>query len=125
MTTWYSEYHKIIDYYGVDMPTYLIKAEPDGDLFIEWSTVVDNAVSYGTREDYLSLGFDPERIDRAEQFGTSALWPQDAEPRKRFLGWDAESVLVHNDGPEPFLIRREDVGAYVRDEDVERFNTDV
>lgn len=65
------------------MPTVVVKAEPDSDLYMVWSTVVDGPTAVGTRAEiaeYLSQFHsdtdDPEeRLDRADKTGTSGMWP--------------------------------------------------
>ena len=54
------------------MPSFIIKADPDTDLYAEWSTVVESPVKIGTREWMLADGrVSPDRLDRADAKGSS------------------------------------------------------
>ncbi|QAY70005.1 hypothetical protein [Xylanimonas protaetiae] len=53
------------------MPSYIIKADPDTDLFVEWSTVVEAPTRWGTRAQLEAAGFDADRLDRAATKGSS------------------------------------------------------
>ena len=60
------------------MPSYIVKPRPDRDLYVMWSTVVDNLTGVGTRSEFeADYRHDPrmvaaERFDRADTNGTSA-----------------------------------------------------
>lgn len=87
------------------MPTFIVKANPDRDLYGEWSTVVDNVVSIGTAADYPA-----DRVARADANGTSALG--------RVAGWfswddDEFLVAVQGDRCGMFTLKRTDLEAYL------------
>ncbi len=54
------------------MPKYIIKPRRDRDFYVEWSTIVDSIVGYGTRSEFLEEGYEPERLRAADIFGTSS-----------------------------------------------------
>jgi hypothetical protein len=81
------------------MPSYIVKPDPDVDLYVRWSTIVDNVTALGTRAQFdhgykkdLLNGIDsdwkPERFERADQTGTSAF---DGD-----YGWNDRWIMVHN-----------------------------
>jgi hypothetical protein len=90
---------------------YILKAERDRDLYVVWSTIVDNAVWAGTR---LELDADPEydsapeRMARVETTGSSAHTGTGS--------WDDPSLWVCN-LPEPLaeprLLPRANLAAYI------------
>jgi hypothetical protein len=102
------------------MPAYILKIHPDRDLYVEWSTIVDNAIRWGTRAEFLDhlakvqpdLLDDPwhcpeARLARADAHGTSALSNiEDRHPPRG--GWDS-SLMVEQRG----TLRRDDLEAYV------------
>lgn len=65
------------------MPSYIIKPMRDEDFYVEFSTITDTITSCGGRDDY---PFD--RLARADQTGTSALWGNSATFEDR----DAEGL---------------------------------
>ena len=76
------------------MSRYVLKADPDQDLYGIWSTVVDNVALAGTRAHLAATGVDAERIDRADAHGTSARERTDDGELLRPGGWDAAGLLV-------------------------------
>ncbi len=69
------------------MPHFIVKYEPDLDLYVNWSTVTDSPLSEGTRSDFLEE--EPgwgERLDRADEYGSS--------DRMRWFSWDVEEFRV-------------------------------
>ncbi|UDL16524.1 hypothetical protein SEA_ZOOMAN_283 [Microbacterium phage Zooman] len=66
------------------MPRYFIKPEPDVDLYVWWSTIVDAPIMWGTRAEFMEqyesdreMMFDfgrdfEERLDRADATGSSS-----------------------------------------------------
>lgn len=70
------------------MPYYMLRPEPDWDLYIEWSTIVDAPVGHGTRAEWVAEGIAPARLDRADRTGTSAYRPLDIG------AWDDEELMV-------------------------------
>ena len=55
------------------MPRYILKCDRDTDLYVEWSTVVDNVTRVGTREQCIHDGIEAERLARADKTGTSVV----------------------------------------------------
>lgn len=54
------------------MGRYILKV-PDRDLYVEWSSIVEAPLMWGTREEFLE-DFEEERLDRADALGSSRLW---------------------------------------------------
>lgn len=52
---------------------FILKCDPKIDLYVEWSTIVDNACFIGTREQCLARGIERERLARADLQGTSCF----------------------------------------------------
>lgn len=74
------------------MPHFIVKPDPDKDEYVEWSTVVDMPGRPHPRPE------DPDpatavRYDRADQNGTSALWPHLAASEQPF-GWSDVEFLI-------------------------------
>jgi hypothetical protein len=63
----------------------LIKCDRGVDLYVQWSTVVDNVTAIGPRGAWEALGVHPARLIRADTIGTSSHCG---------LGQFHESVLV-------------------------------
>jgi hypothetical protein len=98
------------------MPSFILKVTPDRDLYVKWSTIVENMTRSGTRAEFLEHlaavqpdllddpGHCPEaRLARADAYGTSALThPPDG-------GWDDKSLIVDQRG----ILPRADLEAYV------------
>lgn len=72
------------------MTRYLVKVSPDRNAYLEWSTIVGNAVSFGDREYYLTES-DETRLARTDKHGTSSY--------DRFFGWDDTYLIVANNQP--------------------------
>ena len=70
------------------MGRYIIKAEKDVDFYVEWSTIVDNWVSAGTRQEMLDGGITEDRLDRADSLGSS-YGLSDGR-------WGDQEMMVHN-----------------------------
>jgi hypothetical protein len=100
------------------MPSYVLKADPNRDLYVEWSTIVDDATFIGTRDEMLhhlrrhdgawdvSVSAAAARLSRADETGTSCMWKVAGHPR---LGaWDDPRLLVAQDG----YLRRSDLALY-------------
>jgi hypothetical protein len=102
------------------VPSFILKVDREQDLYVEWSTVVDNACRAGTRAEMLEAlqreeprgytanpGNAPEdRMRRADETGTSALWPSSNDP---FGGWNDQYLMVEQRG----LLPRERLSAYL------------
>ena len=84
------------------MPSYVIKPHRDKDQYVYWSEIVDAPHCWGTREEILTYlqeldaGPIPEqRMDRADEFGTSALW---GSPRIYSFDDENRSVIYEQRG---------------------------
>jgi hypothetical protein len=71
------------------MPRYILKPEQDSNFYVEWSTIVDSPLSWGSIED-LGITVTPEIKDRIDQTGTSSFHGVD--------GWDSPALLVRELG---------------------------
>lgn len=71
------------------MPSYIIKPKRDEDFYVTYSTVVDSPTAFGSREDYENDRTGEDRIARAEEHGTSALWGNPP-----YLGWHEDTIMV-------------------------------
>lgn len=77
------------------MPKFLLKVSPDRDAYIEWSTIVDAPVQFGTREECVEE-FGEERVARTDRNGTSALYFHWLELEDQEGGWRDEHLTVMN-----------------------------
>ncbi|WP_291794039.1 hypothetical protein [Brevibacterium sp.] len=75
------------------MPEYIIKPSRDEDFYAVYSTVVDSFTIWGTRAQLESVydRAEPQRFERADWSGSSALWPSPDNPA---LGWGDERITV-------------------------------
>jgi len=99
------------------MPSYVLKASPDEDLYGIYSTIVDAFVFIGTRgetrqhllyEDGVN-GRPDERLERADLNGTSSrIGAPDFE-----YGWGEETISI-GEGPGHGELHRKDLVAYLR-----------
>jgi hypothetical protein len=90
------------------MPHFIIKPDPDVDFYLDWSTIVDCPTFWGSRAELEAFSFvetAPERFDRADATGTSAIGGF-------FGGFDDNEFLVREIGPEPFIVKRSDMKAF-------------
>jgi hypothetical protein len=93
------------------MGTYVLKAERENDLYVGWSTVVDNLVWIATSRDGALRQPDvaADRLDRADEMGTSSLLLSH--------GWHDDGMIVANmerdDWPFAWL-HRSDLAEYAR-----------
>jgi hypothetical protein len=98
------------------MGRYLMKCEPDRDLYVEWSSVVDNLTWVGTRAEALHLEqTDEARLARTDLTGTSTLWKVEGHPVEG--AWDDPTIHVMNtdrreDRIYSYTLRRSDLAAY-------------
>jgi hypothetical protein len=72
------------------MPSFILKASPDADIYLEWSTIVDDATWVGGRAE-AQTRYPADRIVRADDTGTS-------EKSACFGAWDDESLIVQQQG---------------------------
>ncbi|MFB7858723.1 hypothetical protein [Rhodococcus qingshengii] len=92
------------------MGTCIIKVSKNRDLYMKWSSVVDNCTFIGTRQELLDNGeATPEDIDLADRTGTSARTLSEG-------GWESRGMLVmetetreHTEG---LRLKREDFEEY-------------
>jgi hypothetical protein len=96
----------------------VLKAAPDEDLYVVWSSSVDNATFVGTRAELLAGGCAPSRLARADRYGTSSRMRTGDSDASRYLGWDSLDLVVHNqpEVPSPWgnTLLRSDLGAFAR-----------
>lgn len=89
------------------MPRYIMKVskDPNIDLYVEWSTVVDAPVAWGRAQD---LGLSGERKRRTDQHGTSMY--------DGYGGWDSNGMIVHNLGTKGgfYWLKRENLEQFIR-----------
>lgn len=91
------------------MPQYVVKVSPDRDFYVEWSTIVDDVIGFGTRVEMIDhlrrnsqIGGPPEpRMERADLTGTSINGA-------RLGGWDHDTFVINQLG----LLSRSDLEAY-------------
>lgn len=56
------------------MGRFIIKPKKDEDFYVEWSTIVDNWITAGTRQEMIDeAGIDEKRLVRADEYGSSLL----------------------------------------------------
>ena len=92
------------------MPHYMMKADKEHDLYVEWSTIVDAPVKWGTWEE---MAADPEtrphyfreRKDWIDEHGTSVQGRIGSYP---FEGSWEDSVLIANMGDLRFYTLQRD-----------------
>lgn len=70
------------------MPSYIVKADKDTDLYVIWSTIVDSPLSWGQAEDFPEEN--PERFERANRTGSSSF--------DGFFNWDDEEFYLRELG---------------------------
>lgn len=96
------------------MPSYIVKADPNVDLYIEWSTIVDAPLSWGTAAE---MRLAPERKERADRTGTSS--------HNGFEGWDDGEMIISELGhcTGEYLLPRKDLLAFITE--LAEFTEDV
>jgi len=93
------------------MGRHIIKVAPDLDLYVEWSSIVDSPVCWGTRAEMLEEGTDAVRLDRADKFGTSSL--------PGFDNWETDSLIYEQQGLLPRTKIPEALRRFENDEDAD------
>lgn len=109
----------------------VVKCSPAEDFYVIWSSIVDGPTAWGTRaeiSDHLFMYDDQKlrfpdalreeiekRLERADEFGTSAMWPRSGPHAD--MGWlDRDEILVyhpaHPDWKGPSLLQRENLQAW-------------
>lgn len=106
------------------MPRYIYKAQKGIDLYVEWSTVVDNWCRIGTRSDFINEGEAAERMDRVDKTGTSCRGYNHDGDGFTEGDWDDKGFVVANMRTRPgfgWLPRERliDYLRHLRDEDIE------
>jgi hypothetical protein len=96
------------------MGRYIIKPEKDRDLYIEWSTIVDSPIWWGTRQEFSDEGFEEERLDRADRLGSSSMVGSSR--------WDDAGEIVNNVGPVTLWVKREDLIPFVESLDGDKYD---
>ena len=71
------------------MPSYIVKPDKDVDFYVYWNEVVESPTLWGSREEFLREYPKVEkrdipdvnvRMNRADRYGCSALWPSMEAP---------------------------------------------
>jgi len=104
------------------MPKYLLKPNPNSDFYLDWSTVSDDALAWGSREFMLEQGYEERRLEDCDERGTSAHWfrvdPEEGEvwvgcgwlpysKMEEFFGTIAESYPDGEELPDSYTILEE------------------
>ena len=81
------------------MPNYVVKPDGDEDFYVLWSEGVDAPTAYGDRDfmlTYHGVADTPrhrqERVERADETGSSALWPSSDAPI--YGWWDKDQTFI-------------------------------
>lgn len=69
------------------MPRFIMKAQPDKDLYVDWSTVVDSPLEWGTAQE---MQIEASRLERADMTGTTAYAGSGS--------WKSEGLIVRELG---------------------------
>ena len=99
------------------MPHFIVKVAKDEDLYMDWSTIADAPAGWGSREDMIGFGIEPDRLDRADENGASTIgevsgwfwWGDD-----QFI-YDQQGMLHRSAVPELLARISEEPGADVSD----------
>lgn len=78
----------------------LVKAAPDKDLYVQWSTVCDMPGGVFSRETALEYGFPRSKVDHADEHGSSSRLGDGA--------WDDKGWVAEQRG----WLRRDRIGDY-------------
>ncbi|WP_416976689.1 hypothetical protein [Streptomyces sp. T028] len=82
----------------------IVKAAPDQDLYVGWSSIAEGPTGAWTRAEALAYGFPRSRLDRADANGSSALG--DYRPGL----WDDDGFIAEQRG----ILRRDRIGDYAQ-----------
>lgn len=95
------------------MGSYIVRTARDSDLYCVWDDRVEAATLIGTRAEFEDECEEatPERLDRAAERGTSALWPDEVDPA---YGWDHEYLTVMEGTGGPGSLARDRLETYCR-----------
>lgn len=56
------------------MTSTIIKVDPEVDLYAQFESITESFVQWGPRSFLMTRGVAAERLDRADEYGSSALW---------------------------------------------------
>lgn len=101
------------------MPHFIMKPVAERDFYIDWSTIVDRPILWGSRAE-LQRALDPDsngsdRFDRADRTGTSSFIGDGA--------WDETEFWLREIGQHAIYVQRSDLEAFcasINDDDPER-----
>lgn len=95
------------------MGSYVLRAARDSNLYCVWSDNVEAAVLIGTRQEIEAECDDvtPARLRRADEHGTSALWPSRTDP---VCGWTQSHLTVMEGAGGPGSLPRDRLEEYCR-----------
>lgn len=68
----------------------LVKCSPDEDFYVAWSDVVEAPIWCGTRTEASEFGYTEERLNRADDRGTTSL--------EGFYRWDSNGMIAEQRG---------------------------
>jgi hypothetical protein len=80
------------------MPSYIVKPDRGEDFYVIWSTVVEAPLAFGDRAYLQTLTHHetaPERFARADERGSSAMWPSTNDP---YLGYSSKGMIYEQRG---------------------------
>lgn len=87
------------------MPRFIIKAEPDVDFYVDWSTIVDAPCEWGPAAVF-QTPIPADRLERADATGTSSF--------DGFFDWDTKTLIVANMGDNEFYdLPRDNLRAFL------------
>ena len=82
------------------MPAFIVKPQSHEDFYVEWSTVVDAPLRWGSRQECAEAGVPEERLARADAKGTSMRDPV-LPPDRQWFGWhDHDFIVMELDIPD-------------------------
>lgn len=82
------------------MPSAIMKPKRDEDFYVRYSTIVDSPCENGTRAQMIAVyRVAPERLDRADETGTSAEWGFTDDTL--WLGWQDTEIHVREGVMDP------------------------
>lgn len=95
------------------MPAYVVRPSRDEEFYVLWSTITGSPYCWGSRaemrENWQYMGshvgeWDEVRFDRADEAGSSAMWPNLGDP---YLGWNDDVFIYQQRG----ILRRANLKA--------------
>jgi len=97
------------------MPRYVVKVARDSDEYVWWSDITEAPIAIGDRDYVMNTMREyghadeatPDRFDRADRTGCSAMWPNLDRPIYHF---DGNGPIAEQKG----FIPRDRLGEYVR-----------